>query len=285
MRNPTIFKVLAASLLLVQGCGFTPQEQDPLDGWVLAWSDEFDGDAGASPNEAFWTYDIGGNGWGNNQLEYNSDRPENVSLDGQGNLVITARRENFQGNQYTSARITTQGRVTTTYGRIEARMSLPIGQGIWPAFWMLGENIETVGWPQCGELDIMEYLGDDPGIVFGTAHGPGYSGGLSIGEEVAVSGGAGIQHAPEPASGETKFRVYTIEWEEDEVRWYVDDVLYHTLTPEDVPPGGRWVYDQPFFLILNVAVGGLLPGDPDETTQFPQAMLVDYVRIYERQAQ
>ncbi len=267
--RPTLALLPAVALLF--SCGpVTQTPDDPLEGWSLVWSDEFEGPAGQAPDDANWNYDVGGDGWGNRQLEHNTDRPENVSLDGEGNLAITARLEPFQGNAFTSGRITSAGKVEAEYGRIEARILLPEGRGIWPAFWMLGSNFEQVGWPQCGEIDIMEYLGQDPGIVFGTVHGPGYSAGDSIGEKTAVSGGAG-----------GAFHVYAVEWEESEIRWYVDGVLYNTFTKDDVPAGGRWVYDHPHYLILNVAVGGTLPGNPDASTQFPQSMLVDYVRIYE----
>lgn len=273
----TLRLALSSALLglLISSCGaFTePAPVDPLAGWELSWSDEFDGEEGAAPNPDIWVYDIGGNGWGNNQLEHNTDRRENARLDGQGNLAIVARREAFEGNAYTSARLKTQGTFETTYGRVEARILLPEGQGIWPAFWMLGSNFETVGWPQCGEIDIMEFRGQDPGIVLGTVHGPGYSGGQGIGEKTAVSGGA---------AGD--FHVYTVEWEEREIRWYVDDVLYFSLAPEDLPPGSPWVFNTPFFLLLNVAVGGTFLGNPDASTQFPQTMLVDYVRVYKRRS-
>lgn len=262
----------AALAILASGCGNTATTKpDPLAGWELVWSDEFDGDAGQLPNPESWSFDVGGGGFGNNQLEHNTDRPENASLDGEGNLAITARREAYRGNAYTSARIKTQGKFEATYGRYEARILLPEGQGIWPAFWMLGSNFEEVGWPQCGEIDIMEFRGQDRALVLGTVHGPGYSGGQGIGDRTSVSGGAA-----------GSFHRYIVEWEPDHIRWYVDDVLFHELTPADLPPSSRWVYDHPFFLILNVAVGGTFLGNPDASTQFPQTMLVDYVRVYQR---
>lgn len=264
--------LFTTSGLLMLGCSDdSSDDPDPLADYTLTWSDEFDGEAGELPDQEVWSFDIGGGGFGNEQLEFNTDRPENASLDGDGNLAITARREAYEGNAYTSARITTRGAVEVEYGRIEARIQLPEGQGIWPAFWMLGNDFETIGWPQCGEIDIMEFRGQDPGIVLGTAHGPGYSGAQSLGEVTAVSGGAA-----------NSFHVYSVEWDPDEIRWYVDDVLYHSLTPADLPPGASWVYDHPFFLILNVAVGGKFVGSPDASTQFPQTMLVDWVRVYER---
>lgn len=267
-----IAAAFAGALVGVAGCGGEEQQpSDPLAGYTLAWSDEFDGAAGEAPDPAVWSFDVGGGGFGNNQLEYNTDRAENAALDGAGNLAIVARREAYEGNAYTSARMKTQGAVEVQYGRIEARISLPEGQGIWPAFWMLGANFQTVGWPQCGEIDIMEYRGQDPAIVLGTAHGPGYSAAQGISERTAVSGGAA-----------GSFHVYAVEWEPEAIRWYVDGVEYHSLGPGDLPAGARWVFDQPFFMILNVAVGGSFVGSPDASTRFPQAMLVDWVRVYER---
>src|SRR5437660_12528991 len=156
------------------------------------------------------------------------------------------------------------------YGRIEARIQIPRGQGLWPAFWMLGDNIPSVGWPGCGEIDIMENIGKEPGRVHGTVHGPGYSGAQGVSSPYDLRAGAFAD----------TFHVYAIEWEPAAIRWYVDDVLYKTVTPQDLP--GRWVYDRPFFIILHLAVGGSSPGSPDATTVFPQTMRVDYVRVYEK---
>ncbi|MCE2454796.1 MAG: glycoside hydrolase family 16 protein [Gemmatimonadetes bacterium] len=235
--------------------------------WTLTWSDEFDGPAGQLPDPAKWAFDIGTD-WGNRQLEYDTDRPENVSLDGDGNLAITARRESYAGSAYTSGRIKTQGRFDQTYGRFEARIRLPTGQGIWPAFWMLGDDIDTVGWPQCGEIDIMEYRGQEPSIVLGTLHGPGYSAGGGIGARYALTG----------ARFDTDFHEFAIEWTESGIVWFVDGERYHAVDRDG--PGGEWVFDHPFFILLNVAVGGNFVGPPDGSTAFPQAMLVDWVRVY-----
>lgn len=236
-------------------------------GWTLVWSDEFDG---PNINSSNWTYDIGWgqNGWGNAELQYYTDRTQNARIEN-GMLVIEARKERFRAQQYTSARLKTQSLQTFTYGRIEARMQLPYGQGIWPAFWSLGSDITEVGWPNSGEIDIMEHIGREPQNIYGTVHGPGYSGADSVGNSYTLTSG----------SVSTEFHVYAIEWEPDEIRWYIDDILYGTITPDDVP--GMWVFDHDFFLILNVAVGGYWPGYPDETTIFPQFMRVDYVRVYQ----
>ncbi|MFN3202082.1 MAG: family 16 glycosylhydrolase [Bradymonadia bacterium] len=241
------------------------------DGWSLAWSDEFDAAAGAPVDATKWTHDVGGHGWGNAQLEHNTDRTDNVAHDGNGNLVITAREEAYQGNAYTSARIKTEGLFAQAYGRFEARIQLPRGQGMWPAFWMLGDNFADVGWPACGEIDIMEFRGQNPFTSTAAIHGPGYSGGESLYgarlAEVDLTEG---------------FHVYAVEWDATSISWYVDGALFMTRTVDDLPNGAAWVYDHPFFLILNVAVGGTYVGSPDGTTQFPQQMLIDYVRAYQR---
>jgi beta-glucanase (GH16 family) len=244
--------------------------------FTLFWSDEFDGPAGTPIDPLKWKHDIGGNGWGNNQLEYDTDSVSNVSHDGDGHLVITARREKFTGRDgvsrdYTSARINTSGRFEQAYGRFEARIQLPAGKGIWPAFWMLGANIGGVGWPACGEIDIMENVGHEPSANHGSLHGPGYSGATPM---------TGIFSLPAGQRFSDGFHVFAIEWEPAAVRWYVDGALYQTRTPSSLPAGTRWVFDHPFFVILNVAVGGNWPGSPDATTVFPQEMRVDWVRVY-----
>ncbi|MCL4126556.1 UNVERIFIED_CONTAM: hypothetical protein GTU68_037040 [Idotea baltica] len=233
--------------------------------------DEFDADG--APNPAMWTYDIGtgSNGWGNNELQYYTDRPENIVVQ-DGMLQITALQEAFSGSAYTSARIKTQGIVKQTYGRFEARIQLPWGQGLWPAFWMLvfGANIDEVGWPQCGEIDIMEYRGQQPTNLLGSVHGPGYSGGESVGKNYKLPNDR----------FDTGFHIFGIEWGPEYINFYVDDVLYNQITPDDVP--GEWVYDHDFFIIMNLAVGGNFVGSPNAQTVFPQTMLVDYVRIYQQ---
>ncbi len=240
--------------------------------WQLVWEDDFNGNTGQSPDAARWIYDIGvgpGNdGWGNSELQYYTDAPENVSLDGAGNLAITARSESFGGRSFTSSRIKTKGLFQQAYGRFEARMKMPWGPGIWPAFWMLGSNIDEVQWPQCGEIDIMEYRGQQPNLVYGTLHGPGYSGGASI------TKGYGFEND----RFDKDFHLFAVEWGEGYIDFFVDETLYQRLTPKDVP--GEWVYDQPFYMILNVAVGGNYVGFPTPQTPFPQTMLVDYVKVY-----
>jgi beta-glucanase (GH16 family) len=248
-----------------------------LAGWQLVWSDEFDGPDGSGIDTTKWTALTGGTGWGNQEREYYTDDLANAQEQG-GNLVITATTAGASAYTcwygqclYTSARIQTMGNFDQTYGRFEARIKIPEGQGLWPAFWMLGNDIDSVSWPQCGEIDIMENIGSEPGTVHGSMHGPGYSGGSDLTASYALPGGAKLGD---------DFHVYAVEWEAGSVSFYIDDTLYETQTPADIPAGTTWVFDQPFFLLLNVAVGGSWPGDPDATTVFPQTMLVDYVRVY-----
>jgi len=248
----------------------------PGTGPTLVWSDEFGAAAGTPIDSTKWKHDVGGGGWGNNQLEYDTSRTSNASHDGSGNLAIVARRETYTGTDgvtrdYTSARLNTAGKLEHAYGRFEARIKLPVGQGIWPAFWMLGNDIGTVSWPTCGEVDIMENVGNAPGVNHGSLHGPGYSGATPMTASYTLPGGARFTDA---------FHTFAIEWEPTAIRWYVDGNLYQTRTPASLPGGSRWVFDHPFFIILNVAVGGNWPGSPDGSTVFPQTMLVDYVRVY-----
>jgi beta-glucanase (GH16 family) len=245
----------------------------PPEGWRLVWSDEFEGPGGQAPDGVEWRHDVSGDGFGNNQLEFDTDRRENSQLDGAGHLQITARREDFEGNAYTSARINTSGKFEHGYGRFEARLKVPTGRGVWPAFWILGANIGDIGWPDCGELDIMEHNGGRPGQIRGSAHGPGYSGGANVGREYDVPGG----------NLDQDFHVYGIEWDENRVSWFVDDHVYQTVTPAELPGGTSWVYDHDFFVILNVAIGGGFVDPPDDSTPLPQSMVVDYVRVYERE--
>ena len=234
----------------------------------LVWQDEFT-TAGA-PNSAYWNYNIGtgSNGWGNNELEYYTNRSENIIVQ-DGMLKITAIKESYMGSGYTSARILTKGKYEKQYGRLEARIKMPYGKGLWPAFWLLGANSDTVIWPQCGEIDIMEYLGSNPTTIFGTLHGPGYAGGAAISKNFTLLNNR----------FDTDFHIFGIEWGENYINFYVDDVLYNQLTPAKVP--GDWVFNKPFYIILNMAVGGNYPGAPTAETVFPQSMLVDYIRVYE----
>lgn len=234
--------------------------------WQLVWNDEFTG-AELAPTR--WHLENRYTGGSNAELEIYTDRPENIRL-ADGRLVITARQEARAGFRYTSGRLTTQGLHAWTYGRFEARIKIPYGQGLWPAFWLLADDIATRSWPACGEIDIMENIGRTPDTVRGTLHGPGYSGDDGVWSDYVLPEG----HFADD------FHVFAVEWEPHQIRWYVDDHLYSTLTPPAV--SGPWVFDRPFFIILNLAVGGYWPGYPDETTVFPQTMFVDYVRVYQR---
>ena len=238
--------------------------------WRLEWADEFEGPANAAPDPSKWTRDLGRSGWGNQELENYTASTENAFLDGAGHLVIQAVRTGAGG--YTSARLKTQGLAGFTYGKIEARIQIPYGQGIWPAFWMLGEDIEKNGWPRCGEIDIMENIGKEPATVHGTVHGPGYSGAKGIGAPNVLAAGRFAD----------AFHVYAAVWERESIEFLVDGRSYKRITPADLPEGAKWVYDHPFFLLLNLAVGGSWPGNPDATTEFPRRMTVDYVRVYSR---
>ena len=234
--------------------------------WELVWQDEFS--TPGAPDAAKWTYDIGNgpnnDGWGNAELQSYTNRAENIVI-ADGKLKITAIKN---GNAFTSARIKTQGLFEQGYGRIEASIKLPYGPGIWPAFWMIGNDVNTKGWPQCGEIDIMEGRGQEPNIIHGTVHGPGYSAGA------AITASYGLQNA----RFDTDYHLFAVEWTENCIDFYVDDVLYSRITPEKVT--GNWVYDHPFFIILNVAVGGNYVGWPTTSTPFPQTMYVDYVKVY-----
>ncbi len=260
-------------LVLLFGCETDNVQTLEKRNWQMVWSDEFNGAAGVSPDAAKWDFDIGvgpnNDGWGNAELEYYTNRPNNASLDGNGNLAITARRELYSGSAFTSARLKTMGLFQQAYGRFEARIKTPWGPGIWPAFWLLGSDVETTGWPLCGEIDILEVRGQKPNIMNGTLHGPGYSGGASITKSFAL----------ENDRFDVEFHLFAVEWGSDYIDFFVDNTLYQRLTPDNVT--GEWVFDHPFFIILNVAVGGNYLGFPTNQTPFPQSMLVDYVRVYQ----
>jgi beta-glucanase (GH16 family) len=263
-----IQKILVASVLFLLISCSTDKKQTVTTLNKLVIQDEFD--VAGAPNAALWINNIGtgSNGWGNKELQYYTDRPQNIKIEN-GVLKITAVKESFMGSSYTSARILTKGKFEQKYGRYEARIKLPLGKGLWPAFWMLGANSDTVAWPQCGEIDIMEYLGSKPTSIFGTVHGPGYSGGEAISKNYVLTNDR----------FDNDFHVFGIEWGENYVNYYVDDVLYNQITPKDVK--GEWVFNQPFYIILNMAVGGNFPGSPNSETVFPQTMQIDYVRVYQ----
>jgi beta-glucanase (GH16 family) len=263
---------LAIGIAACGGGGTTPATPSapspPSPSPTQDWIENFDGPANSLPDPARWSYDLGNNnGWGNRELENYTNQTQNVHLDGAGHLVIHVQRE---GSGYTSARLKTQGKFSAKFGRIEARMRLPFGQGIWPAFWMLGASFNGSNWPACGEIDIMENIGREPSVVHGTVHGPGYSGGSGISRSFTLPGAARFAD---------DFHVFAIAWAPQAITFEVDGAAYETVTPASLPGGATWVFDNPFFLLLNVAVGGTFPGDPDATSVFPQEMVVDYVRV------
>jgi beta-glucanase (GH16 family) len=272
MRKTRALLAAAVVALTLTGGLAAASRNDTADAAIgpITWQDEFNGAANSPIDGNKWKFDIGGSGWGNNEQQYYTNSTSNVRHDGQGHLAITARKENpanyqchYGTCQYTSGRILTADKFSQTYGRFEASIKVPRGQGIWPAFWMLGGN----NWPTTGEIDIMEHVGKDPTTVYGTVHGPGYSGAEGVG---------GNRNLGVPLSD--AFHTYAVEWSPNLIVWFVDGSEYFRVTPASLG-GDQWVFDHSFFMILNLAVGGHWPGYPDGTTQFPQTMLVDYVRV------
>ena len=243
-----------------------------------AFTDEFNGRKSASFDRTKWTAETGGGGWGNEELQFYTEDTQNVHLDGEGNLEIRAVPLEASTDlkcwygpcRYTSARLITKGKFQFRYGRAEARIKVPEGAGVWPAFWLLGADIDKVGWPSCGEIDVVEFIGREPRAVYGTIHGPGYSGAKGISRSAVLREGERV-----PA----KFRVFAVEWTENDIRWFLDGNQYTVVNKKDLPFGARWVFDHEYFIILNFAVGGRWPGSPTSATKFPQSMLIDYVRV------
>jgi beta-glucanase (GH16 family) len=237
----------------------------------LMWSDEFNGQAGA-PVDASWNHETGGSGWGSQELEYYTDRTANAQLDGQGHLAIVAQAESYTGpdnvtREYTSARLDTLGHFSTMYGRIDVRAQLPVGKGLWPGAWALGTDLEKVGYPRSGEIDFEENNGE-AGVVLGHIHGPDtVSGTYAIGTTITGSDTSG-------------FHDYSVLWTPVGLEFLLDGAPYFAVGPSDLPASSAWVFDKPFYLLLDLAVGGVLPGSPDSSTPFPARFLVDYVRVY-----
>lgn len=262
---------IAATLFVVYSCSDNEtQTVTTLNKLVFVDNFEVDGALDATK----WAYNTGtgDNGWGNNESQYYTDRLENVEVK-EGMLYITALQESYMGAAYTSGRVLTRGLFETKYGRFEARIKLPWGQGLWPAFWLLGDDSDgTVNWPIIGEIDIMEYVGQEPTIMHGSIHGPGYFAGEAVTKSYTL----------ENSRFDTNFHVFGIEWGPNYINYYVDDVLYNQITPSDLPEGAEWVFnDNQFYLILNMAVGGSFVGSPNAETEFPQTMIVDYVKVYQ----
>ena len=248
--------------------------------WKIVFEDNFDGPQGTFPDAKKWVNDVGGGGWGNREHQYYTRRGRNGFVDGKGNLVIRAQKFNNSNRfscwygkcKYTSARLLTKGKFATKYGKVESRIKLPKGQGIWPAFWMLGTDIDKVSWPRCGEIDIMENLGHQSRKIHGTVHGPGYAGAKGIGKSYKVKKSEVVSE---------NFNTYSIIWTEKKIEWFFNGRRFNRLRKEDLPKGAPWVFNKEYFLLLNLAVGGRWPGYPDKKTMFPQEMLVDYVRVYQ----
>jgi beta-glucanase (GH16 family) len=257
-----LIRALAILLFTFNPCGLAQR---------LAWEETFNGPKGKTPDRSKWSYDLGNgsDGWGNRELEFYQDGSDVAALDGRGHLAIRAIKRD---GKFLSARIKTLGKFELKYGRVEARIKIPSGQGLWPAFWMLGSDIEKSGWPNCGEIDIMENIGREPRTAHGTVHGPGYAGGKAITSQVSLRTG-------EPLSA--RFHIFGVEWSPQALRFYLDHQEYFRVEHSNLPVGSTWVFDHPFFLILNVAVGGAWPGNPDASTIFPQTMLVDWVRVFQ----
>jgi beta-glucanase (GH16 family) len=274
LNNPVIAHfLLAMGLTAMLSLKLHAQPAETLPGdWQLTWSDEFNQPDGSLPDASKWGVEVGGNGWGNNEMEYYTARTNNLRIE-DGKLVIEAVHEDYQGKPYTSGRLLTQGKSSWTYGLFEARIKIPRGQGIWPAFWMLGTSITTNPWPNCGEIDIMENIGREPGTIHGTVHGPGYSGANGIGKPVSL---------PANAVMADDFHIFAVDCEPGSVTWFLDGKKYFSITPASLPPNTRWVFDKPKYLLLNLAVGGFWPGYPDQTSTYPQRMVVDYVRVYQK---
>jgi beta-glucanase (GH16 family) len=244
----------------------------------LIWSEEFNGPAGGGPDSNNWNFDTGGKSWGNEELESYTSRPQNAELDGNGDLDITARAESYTGadgiyRQYTSARLQTLHKFQFQYGLVEARIQVPAGKGMWPAFWLLGDEgyASEHAWPDCGEIDAMEVIGSEPNVVYGTLHADW--------PWAPKDGIGGSAKSPKPLSA--GFHVYGVEWAPQRISFLLDGAIYKTITPADLPPGAPWPFDHPFFLLLNLAVGGDWPGAPNASTQFPAHMLVDWVRVWQ----
>ncbi|MGW5650723.1 ricin-type beta-trefoil lectin domain protein [Streptomyces humi] len=272
-----LFAALSAALVATAAVGPARAASASADAGAAAvtFSDNFDGAAGSAVDSSKWTQETGDN-VNNHEREYYTSGTNNAALDGQGHLVITAKKENpanyqcwYGTCQYTSARLNTSGKFSAQYGHVEARMKIPRGQGMWPAFWMLGTDIGSVGWPNSGEIDVMENVGFEPSTVHGTIHGPGYSGSNGIGAAYSLPNGQAFADS---------FHTFAVDWAPNSIKWSVDGTVYETRTPADVG-GNTWAFNKPFFLILNLAVGGYWPGDPNSSTAFPAQLVVDSVSV------
>lgn len=251
--------------LPVDNAGYSTPSTYP--GYTLAWNDEFDGNA---VNNTWWTFEQGAGGWGNNELQYYTNTTENAFVSN-GKLIIEARQQAFGGSNYTSARMITKNKKVFKYGRIDMRAKMPKGKGIWPALWMLGNNIDAVNWPACGEIDILEYLGHETNKIYGTMH---------WGANTSSHAMKGSNYTLPGSSFDLQFHVYSIIWKQDSIKVLVDDIEFFSFAKSDVG-AAAYPFNDNFFFIFNVAVGGNWPGAPDATTVFPQRLIVDYVRVFQ----
>ena len=269
-KTPRLLIVLILSVSLFSFCTkssssdngvipppYTPPADTATPVYQLVWSDEFDSTA---INTNVWNFETGGSGWGNNEQEYY--QPNNATIEN-GNLVITAKKETVGSNYYTSSRMTTQGKKEYTYGKIEARIKIPVGMGLWPAFWMLGSDINTVSWPACGETDIMEHINADS-VIYGTIH---------------WDNNGHVQDGGNTNSSPSGYHVYSVEWDQYKIKWSIDSVVYHT---SDITVNSTEEFHLPFFILLNLAVGGNWPGQTIDDSLMPAKMYVDYVRVYQK---
>jgi beta-glucanase (GH16 family) len=279
MRLATRLQLLATVAVLATAVPASAQS------WNLIWSDEFDGAAGTFPDSTHWSYDVGNNnGWGNGEAEFycpagSNAAPcaasaPNVFMNGSGSLVLRARRD--AAGTWTSARMHTSGKFSVQYGRVESRMRLVAANGLWPAFWMLGTNIGSVGWPSCGEIDNMEWVDNyGPSATSSTIHGPGYSGAGGIGVQSGFPNGTRVD--------DPNYHVYGMIWSPNQIQFYRDTTtnITRTITPANIPAGTTWAYNHPFYILLNQAVGGNWFAGPDGSTPAVNDVLVDYVRVYQ----
>ena len=280
---PSFETMMLLSLLMLASLSVfvAPVSANPPQGYALTWSDEFHGPVGSAPDPAHWSHETGDNGWGNNEMQnYVSDTQhaqivaDPAASDGRAlQILATYNGQGLVRGNFQSARLLSRGKVTVQYGYIEARLHLPSGQGIWPAFWMLGADIDApgVGWPRCGEIDIMENKGREPSVNYSSLHGPGYSGGSPLTATCTLPSGQKFSDG---------YHTFGILWTANAITFSVDGQPFETRTSANLPPGKEWAFSHPFFFLLNVAVGGYFGGDPDATTVFPQKLRVDYVRVY-----
>ncbi|HKJ31520.1 MAG TPA: glycoside hydrolase family 16 protein [Balneolales bacterium] len=263
-----LFITIIWGILLIVLATACSQKHQLNNKYHLVWADNFNG---TQLDTTIWTFEHGNghHGWGNQELEYYTGRPQNVT-EKNGDLIITARKENYKGFHYTSARIKTQFKKDFKYGKIEARMKLPVGQGMWPAFWLMPTNSAYGGWPKSGEIDIMEMIGKQPSTDYGTAHFGAHQH-HDKGGKIKLK--KGILH--------DAFHTFSVEWQPKSIKWFMDGKKYYQVTPDSLKPD-PWPFNKKFYIIFNLAVGGAWPGNPDSTTTFPQKMIVDYVKVFQK---